>query len=176
MSTPLSFTLNGEARAIELIGKPSALDLLRDSLGLTSLKGGCAPQGVCGCCVALVNGKPRLTCTLPAKTLQGKEVLTQEGLPAEAAAAFAHAFATCGGSQCGYCTPGIVMSGYARPARSEPRAQRGRAQRRSAGPPLPLHRHGDDPRQPARGRPPAPGRPTRGAAPPRAARPAALCR
>lgn len=113
MSTPLSFTLNGEARAIELIGKPSALDLLRDSLGLTSLKGGCAPQGVCGCCVALVNGKPRLTCTLPAKTLQGKEVLTQEGLPAEAAAAFAHAFATCGGSQCGYCTPGIVMSGYA---------------------------------------------------------------
>ncbi len=105
----IRFNLNGQEVSLSADPKRSALRVLRDDLGNISLKPGCDPQGICGCCAALVDGKPRLTCTLPVKSLAGKTVLTQDGLSPLEAAALTEAFVTCGGTQCGYCTPGIVM-------------------------------------------------------------------
>lgn len=106
---PLRFSLNGQPVQLMVDPKRSTLDVLREDLGVTTLKPGCSPQGVCGCCVALVNGKPRVTCTLACKTLEGKEVTTQDGIPEDELQLYADAFARAGGTQCGYCTPGIVM-------------------------------------------------------------------
>lgn len=109
----IRFNLNGQDVAVVTDPKRSALRVLREDLGLISLKPGCDPQGICGCCAALVDGKPRLTCTLPTKSLQGKTVTTQDGLSELEKAAFSEAFVTCGGTQCGYCTPGIVLQSKA---------------------------------------------------------------
>lgn len=104
----LSFTLNGVPQNIEVDPRLSTLDLLREHLGISSLKAGCAPQGLCGCCLVLINGQPRLSCTLPNKSLAGKEVQTQEGLPEEKRNLLASCFAACSATACGYCTPGIL--------------------------------------------------------------------
>ncbi|MEY3209532.1 MAG: hypothetical protein RIT28_13 [Pseudomonadota bacterium] len=109
----LSFTLNGAPAAVEVNPKRPALDVLREDLDQRCLKAGCSPQGICGCCVALVDGKVRLTCTLPARSLQGKEVRTLDGLSEATRAALGQAFAETGGTQCGYCTPGIAVQAAA---------------------------------------------------------------
>jgi len=116
--TTFGFTLNG--REVRVSGPPrrSLLSALREDFGLVSLKAGCSPQGVCGCCVALVNGKPRITCTLAIKTTAGKVVETLESLDPALAGLYAEAFSEAGGSQCGYCTPGIVTQTHALLARS----------------------------------------------------------
>ncbi len=104
----LSFALNGRPQNIEVDPRLSTLDLLREKLGITSLKAGCAPQGICGCCLVLINGQPRLSCTLPNKSLAGKDVQTQEGLPPEKRDLLAACFAECSATACGYCTPGTL--------------------------------------------------------------------
>ena len=63
--------------------------------------------------MALVDGKVRLTCTLPVRSLQGKEVRTLDGLSEATRAALGQAFAQTGGTQCGYCTPGIAVQAAA---------------------------------------------------------------
>lgn len=108
-SMEIRFTLNGAEVRVETDPKRSALRVLRDDLGHTTLKPGCDPQGICGSCCALVDGKPRLTCTLPVKSVGGKSVTTQDGLTPLQAEAFSEAFASAGGTQCAYCIPGIVM-------------------------------------------------------------------
>ena len=109
----VSFTLNGAPAAVEVNPKRPALDVLREDLDQRCLKAGCCPQGICGCCVALVDGKVRLTCTLPVRSLQGKEVRTLDGLSEATRAALGQAFAQTGGAQCGYCTPGIAVQAAA---------------------------------------------------------------
>src|SRR5574338_55957 len=105
----MRLTLNG--REVDLVADPGAslLDLLRDSAGLRSMKDGCAPEGSCGACTVIVDGRPVVSCAQPAERFAGREVLTLEGLPAESRAQWASAFAGTGGSQCGFCSPGIVM-------------------------------------------------------------------
>ena len=105
----ISFVLNGQSKTVVAEPSRSVMDVFRQELGITSIKPGCSPQGICGCCAALVNGKPRLTCTLKMKNIQGKEVLTHDGLSQEESTVYQRAFAETGGTQCGYCTPGIVM-------------------------------------------------------------------
>ncbi len=107
------FTLNGAETAVSTDPKTSVLDVLRESLGVLTMKAGCAPQGLCGCCTALIDGKPRLTCTLPIKSLAGKSVVTLEGVDPVVRDALAAAFEAEGGTQCGYCTPGIALSASA---------------------------------------------------------------
>ena len=85
----------------------SLLEVLRDRLGIHSVKDGCSPQGQCGCCTVLVDGQPRVSCVTPARRVQGREITTIDGL--DEAAAWADAFCATGGSQCGFCTPGIIM-------------------------------------------------------------------
>lgn len=111
-------TLNG--RAVDLSPEPGAslLDLLRDSAGLRSMKDGCAPEGSCGACTVIVDGRAVVSCAQPASRFEGREVCTLEGLPEETRAAWAHAFVATGATQCGYCTPGIVMKAEALLART----------------------------------------------------------
>ena len=79
----ISFVLNGQSQTVVAEPSRSVMDVFRQELGITSIKPGCSPQGICGCCAALVNGKPRLTCTLKMKNIEGKEVLTHDGLSQE---------------------------------------------------------------------------------------------
>jgi xanthine dehydrogenase small subunit len=111
MVTPISFVLNGARVTVDTepeLGE-SLLNVLRERLGVTSAKDGCAPQGQCGCCTVLVDGEPRVACVTPAARVEGRSVTTIEGLDPVARAATADSFVATGGSQCGFCTPGIVM-------------------------------------------------------------------
>jgi xanthine dehydrogenase small subunit len=83
------------------------LDVLREA-GATSVKDGCAPQGQCGCCTVLVDGAPRVSCVTPVRRMDGREIVTVDGLDAARRDQWAHAFVETGGSQCGFCTPGII--------------------------------------------------------------------
>jgi len=118
----MQITVNGSALQVD---DPSAtlLDVLR-AHGLRSVKDGCSPQGQCGCCTVLVDGKPRVSCVTPVRRMRGRSITTIEGLPADVAAAWGDAFAAAGASQCGFCTPGIVcrfvgLQGTARPTGSQ---------------------------------------------------------
>jgi xanthine dehydrogenase molybdenum-binding subunit len=106
----IGFSLNGVPHTVHTSPDRSVMDVLRLDLGITTIKPGCSPQGVCGCCALLINGKPRLSCTLKVKTIAGKELLTQDGLSEAESVIYQRAFAESGGTQCGYCTPGIVMA------------------------------------------------------------------
>jgi aldehyde oxidoreductase len=85
------------------------LDVLRECCGVMSAKDGCAPQGVCGCCTILLNGKPALACQLDPAKAGGSEVVTLEGLPERQRQLLADAFVREGAVQCGFCTPGIAI-------------------------------------------------------------------
>ena len=84
------------------------LDVLREQLGVRSVKDGCSPQGQCGCCTVLVDGQPRVACVTPARRVRGRRITTLEGLDPDVRDRWARAFAATGGSQCGFCTPGII--------------------------------------------------------------------
>ncbi len=108
-SLDISFSLDGHAQQATIGKRDTALPLLREGFGCTTLKAGCSPQGVCGSCAAIVGGKPRLTCTLPAKALDGKDVLTQASL-GEEGQIIARAFAAEGLAQDGYAVPGMLIA------------------------------------------------------------------
>jgi carbon-monoxide dehydrogenase small subunit len=86
------------------------LRILRNHLGLTGTKAGCE-IGSCGACTVIVDGRKQNSCTYPASDLQGKTVLTIEGLstPDGAPNDLQLAFLEHGAVQCGYCIPGIIM-------------------------------------------------------------------
>ncbi len=87
----------------------SLLDVLRQTFRIASVKESCSPQGQCGACLALIDGKPQTSCTVPAEKVEGKSVLTLEGVPAEERKLYADAFQVAAGVQCGFCTPGLVL-------------------------------------------------------------------
>jgi xanthine dehydrogenase molybdenum-binding subunit len=105
----LEFTLNGHPWAVETGPDESLLEMLRTRCGIISTKDGCQPQGQCGCCVALVDGLPKVTCAMPATKVEGKEVTTLEGLSDEERRLIAECFVATAGLQCGFCIPGIAM-------------------------------------------------------------------
>ena len=90
----------------------SLLETLRTRCGVTSPKDGCQPQGQCGCCLALIDGMPKVTCAVPAERADGKEIITLEGLSDEERDTIARSFVTVAGLQCGYCIPGIALQAY----------------------------------------------------------------
>lgn len=103
-----SFRLNG-APVTVADGHAHLLDALREELGVTSPKDGCAPSGQCGCCTVLVDGKARIACQTPLAKADGAEVTTLEGFDPFEVERMASAFAACGALQCGFCTPGILV-------------------------------------------------------------------
>jgi selenium-dependent xanthine dehydrogenase len=105
----MDFTLNGEAMSVDVRQGASLLELLREGCGVTSVKDGCAPEGSCGACTVMVEGKAVVSCAQPATRAAGKSITTQEGLSAEQREVWADCFVASGASQCGFCSPGIVM-------------------------------------------------------------------
>ena len=79
----LEFTLNGRGCRVAARSGESLLDLLRERCGITSIKNGCAPQGQCGACLAIIDGRAKVTCAMPAEAAEGREVVTLEGLPSD---------------------------------------------------------------------------------------------
>jgi xanthine dehydrogenase molybdenum-binding subunit len=104
----LSFHLNGESRRVEYEEGMNLLDVLRDGCGVTSPKDGCAPQGACGCCTVMVEGRAGLSCLRKPESVEGASVTTLDGVPDGQRRVLAEAFVRDGGLQCGYCTPGIA--------------------------------------------------------------------
>ncbi len=109
----MDFTLNGEPRRITPRPGQSLLELLRGDLGLRSMKDGCAPEGSCGACTVIVDGRAVVSCAQPAERVAGRAVETLEGLAPEVRDLWADGFVATGASQCGFCSPGIVMKAEA---------------------------------------------------------------
>ncbi len=114
MKQVLSFTLNGDRMETEIESHWTLLHLLRNHLGLTGTKEGCG-KGECGACTVIVDGKAVNACLYPAMELEGKEVLTIEGLVDSEGSLHPvqKALMEHGAIQCGFCTPGMVMSAIA---------------------------------------------------------------
>ena len=113
MKRQLNFTLNG--RAIGLLVEPFArlLDVLRDDLDLTGTKEGCG-GGECGACTVLLDGESVTSCLVIALEVEGKSVLTVEGLSNHLELdSLQQAFIDEGAIQCGFCTPGMLLSAKA---------------------------------------------------------------
>ncbi len=105
--------INGSPVAISSPGTRRLLDVLRDDLGLTSVKEGCG-EGECGACSVLLDGKLVNSCILPVLAVSGGDILTLEGLrETERGRCIIDAFAETGAVQCGFCTPGMVMAAAA---------------------------------------------------------------
>ena len=109
----LRFRLNGEEKSLDIEAGISALELIRDILELKGTKEGCG-IGECGACTIVVDGKAVNACLMFAAQLDGRDVLTVEGLgngdrlhPIQQSFVERHAV------QCGFCTPGILMSTHA---------------------------------------------------------------
>ena len=108
----VSTTINGESAEYLCEPQQTLLDVLRDVVGLTGSKEGCA-SGDCGACTVILNGKSVYSCTVLAIDAQGKEIQTIEGISSGKPHAVSEAFVNNDGQQCGYCTPGFVMAAKA---------------------------------------------------------------
>ena len=109
----LSFELNGENITVETRPNRTLLDLLRDELGVTSVKKGCQ-QGECGACTLLLDDVPVTSCIVLAPHVDGRKVTTIEGLEDDPLMTdLREAFVENGAVQCGFCTPGMLISSYA---------------------------------------------------------------
>ena len=105
----IRFTLNGTPREVEPRPGESLLETLRDRCGIVSVKDGCSPQGQCGCCLALIDGNPKVTCAVPAEKADGASIVTLDGIPANERDLLARSFAAAAAVQCGFCIPGIAL-------------------------------------------------------------------
>jgi aerobic-type carbon monoxide dehydrogenase small subunit (CoxS/CutS family) len=125
MEETVQFRLNGRPVRLNVDGSRKLLWILRSDLGLTGSKLGCG-DGHCGACTVLVDGEPVKSCQIPVKQVEGKTVVTIEGLangdtlhPVQAA------FVEHDALQCGFCTPGMILravgllSKNAQPSRAE---------------------------------------------------------
>ncbi len=98
--------VNGKTYEVEKDKK--LMRFLRDDLHLTSVKDGCS-QGACGTCTVLVDGKTTRACIPMLSKVEGKEIVTVEGMTEREKEVYSYAFATAGAVQCGFCIPGMVM-------------------------------------------------------------------
>jgi len=106
----VAFTVNGQARELDLDPRTSLLDSLREHLHLTGTKKGC-DHGQCGACTVLVNGRRINSCLSLAVMHDRDDVVTVEGLGAPTALhPLQVAFIERDAFQCGYCTPGQLCS------------------------------------------------------------------
>ena len=110
MDRSIEVTVNGQKHSVKVEPGQVLLSLIRNTLSLTGAKYGCG-EAQCGACTVLVNDRAVRSCVTPAESVQGKQILTIEGLaengklhPVQRAFLEESAF------QCGYCTPGMIMS------------------------------------------------------------------
>lgn len=113
MTSSIRFKLNFEDREIVINPLKRLLDVLREDMGFTGVKEGCG-EGECGACSVIIDGKLINSCMVPIGTVEGKEVLTIEGLQqTERYNVLKDSFEEAGAVQCGFCTPGMIMASEA---------------------------------------------------------------
>lgn len=106
MSSYCKLWINGQE--IEADADRKLMDVLRNDLRLKSVKDGCS-EGACGTCTVLIDGKATKSCVQKIGRLEGKHILTVEGLSEREKEVYAYAFGEAGAVQCGFCIPGMVM-------------------------------------------------------------------
>jgi carbon-monoxide dehydrogenase small subunit len=109
----LTLNVNGEECEVAVPVHKTLLEVLREDLSLTGTKHGCE-LGECGTCTVLVDGQPILSCLALPIELQGRAIVTVEGMASDGRLhPLQQAFAELGAAQCGYCTPGVLLSSHA---------------------------------------------------------------
>lgn len=101
-----SFFVNG--CQVSTSKKQSLLRFLRDEMHLTSVKDGCS-QGACGACTVLIDGETCKACVVQTDRLEGRSIITVDGLSKWEAEVYTYAYGEAGAVQCGFCIPGMVM-------------------------------------------------------------------
>ena len=101
-----TFTVNGQT--VTSSRNQKLLRFLRDELHLTSVKDGCS-EGACGACTVIINGKTCKACVPDTDHLEGKNIITVEGLSEWEKQVYTYAYGKAGAVQCGFCIPGMVM-------------------------------------------------------------------
>ena len=108
----IRFTLNSKPVQISVRKDRMLLWVLRTEMGLTGTKFGCG-EGFCGACTVLVDNEPVRACQYPMKDVEGKTVLTIEGLAENGDLhPIQKSFVDHDGLQCGFCTPGMILTAY----------------------------------------------------------------
>ena len=105
----ITFKLNDKETEADYEPGMHLLEVLREECGITSCKNGCAPEGACGCCLVMIDGKPALSCLRKPEQMAGHDIQTVDGLPERTRQVISEAFVLEGGVQCGFCIPGIVI-------------------------------------------------------------------
>ena len=109
----IGLKVNGIDYKLKIEPWRTLLEVLRENLGLMGTKKACN-EGECGACTVIMDGKAVTSCLLLAVDVQGKEIITIEGLSeGEKLDPIQESFLKHGGLQCGFCTPGMVMSAKA---------------------------------------------------------------
>jgi carbon-monoxide dehydrogenase small subunit len=113
MKRIIKLHVNGEEFEVLTEVHKTLLEVLREDLGLTGTKRGC-DLGACGACTVLIEGKPFLSCLTLAVDVQGKKIVTIEGLSQDGEPhPLQKAFVEKGAIQCGFCTPGMILTAKA---------------------------------------------------------------
>ena len=121
----VEFVLNGAPVRVAPRPDETLLETLRTRCGIKSTKNGCQPQGQCGACLVLIDGRPRTSCATPTTAAAGHEITTLEGISESEQRMLARCFVAAAGLQCGFCIPGIAVRAHAllnknpRPSRQE---------------------------------------------------------
>ena len=111
--TDVTLKINGETRSASVPPETTLLKMLRENFNLTGAKLGC-DVGDCGACTVIVDGKSVNACLMLAGQVDGREVLTIEGLATpDHLHPIQKTFEDCGSLQCGFCGPGVIMSAKA---------------------------------------------------------------
>lgn len=108
----MTLNINGVAHTLDLDPKTPLLWVLRDELKLTGTKYSCG-MGICGSCTVHIDGKPERSCILPVSSVEGKAILTIEGLGEDGLHPVQEAWLEEEVAQCGYCQPGQIMTAVA---------------------------------------------------------------
>ncbi len=109
----IEFTINGQRKEVWVKSNDLLMNLLRDDLYLTGTKYGCG-IGECGACTVFLNNEPVLACLTLAATVNGKDIITIEGLTkGNKLHPMQVAFLKNAAVQCGFCTPGMILTAIA---------------------------------------------------------------
>jgi aldehyde oxidoreductase len=106
----MKLTVNGQGYSVT--DEKPLLSVLRDEIGMLSVKEGC-DDATCGTCVVIAGGKLVKSCSRKASTFENQEIITTEGLSEREKEVYVEAFGETGAVQCGFCIPGMVMAGKA---------------------------------------------------------------
>ena len=113
MQRQIQFRLNGRPVSLNTDDQRTLLWVLRTDLDLTGTKYGCG-EGFCGACTVAINGEAVRSCQTSLASVQGKNIVTIEGLERGGKLdPLQQAFADHGAFQCGYCTSGMLMNAWA---------------------------------------------------------------